>query len=69
MDEKSGSSGVISSNASSVKFSMYIAGYTFDTVLLQAIRRQSKHVFWASDKHFALLVGCSSSSSVLDKQY
>lgn len=37
MYEKSGSSGVISSNASSVTFSMYIAGYTLEIVFLQII--------------------------------
>lgn len=34
MNGKSGSSGVISSNASSVTFSIYMAGYTFDAEFL-----------------------------------
>lgn len=39
MDEKSGSSGVISSNASSETFSIYIAGYTFEVVFLQVMEK------------------------------
>lgn len=34
MNGKSGSSGVTSSNASSVTLSIYIAGYTFEEVFL-----------------------------------
>ena len=45
MDEKSGSSGVISSNASSVTFSIYIAGYTLETVLLQEVKKQLQFQF------------------------
>jgi hypothetical protein len=36
MEEKSGSSAVMSSNASSVTLSMYMAGYTFETVFLKS---------------------------------
>lgn len=36
MEEKSVSSGVISSNASSVTLSMYMAGYTFEIVFLKS---------------------------------
>ena len=39
MEEKSGSSGVTSSNASSVALSMYMAGYTFETVLLTSYQK------------------------------
>ena len=45
MDEKSGSSGVISSNASSVTFSIYIAGYTLKAVLLQEVKKQLQFQF------------------------
>lgn len=51
MDEKSGSSGVISSNASSVIFSMYIAGYTLEIVFLQGTDRNSKSYVSASNMH------------------
>lgn len=36
MEEKSGSSVVMSSNASSVTLSMYMAGYTLETVFLKS---------------------------------
>ena len=42
MDEKSGSSGVISSKASSVTFSIYIAGYTFEVVFLQRVEEHTQ---------------------------
>jgi hypothetical protein len=39
MKGKSGSSGVTSSNASSVTLSIYIAGYTFEKVFLFGIQK------------------------------